>query len=87
MRFGYRLRILEPEGRLCLVGLTVGFTPSTRWVERVWRRVHAFRPAWVGGCRPLELSRFLSDSDWTIRHRRVLAPFSIPSEILVASRN
>jgi ubiquinone/menaquinone biosynthesis C-methylase UbiE len=80
-------RVLEPEGRLCLVGLTVGFTPMTRWVERVWRRVHAFRPAWVGGCRPLELSQFLTESEWTIRHRRVLAPFAIPSEVLVASRN
>lgn len=79
-------RLLARDGLLCLVSLSVGTSRMTRWVERTWRRVHAFRPAWVGGCRPLELAPRLPESDWTIEYRCLLAPFAIPSEVLIARR-
>lgn len=83
---GEAARVLAPDGLLCLVSLTIGTTPMTRWVERTWRRVHAFRPAWVGGCRPIELAPLLSEAHWTIEHRAMLSPFAIPSEVLIARR-
>jgi len=87
-------RVLAPGGLLGVVGLTCGFTPVTRWVERVWRRVHDFNPAWVGGCRPLDLGACFAEPasehgaapGWVLRHRERLSLFGIPSEVLVAER-
>jgi ubiquinone/menaquinone biosynthesis C-methylase UbiE len=78
-------RILTPGGLLCLVSLTAGHTRVSRVVERVWCALHARRPALVGGCRPIELLQFLPESDWGIRYRRQLAPFGVPSEVVVAA--
>lgn len=78
-------RLLVPEGRLCLTGLTRGATPLTRATTWIWQRVHQLRPQLVGGCRPLELVPFLSNGDWEILHHRVVAPFAIASEVIVAT--
>jgi len=79
-------RLLAPEGLLCLVSLSTGFTRISRLVERMWTRVHSFRPWLVGGCRPIELLGLLSEADWEIRHHRRLAPFGIPSEVVIVAR-
>ena len=79
-------RLLEPGGLLCLAGLTPGETPAARATTWVWRRLHRLRPSLVGGCRPLALAGFLSEAEWALRHRRVLAPFSLASEVVVAAR-
>jgi hypothetical protein len=49
--------------------------------------VHALRPALVGGCRPLELTAWVSSSEWRVRHHSRVAPFGVPSEVLVAERS
>jgi ubiquinone/menaquinone biosynthesis C-methylase UbiE len=79
-------RILPAGGLVCLVSLTFGFTFVSRLVSRTWSRLHAYRPLLVGGCRPIELLNFLPEADWKIRHRRCLAPFGLPSEVVVAER-
>ena len=79
-------RILPTGGLLCLVSLTFGFTRISRIVERTWRKLHAYRPSLVGGCRPIELLRFIPETDWEVRHRRCLVPFGVPSEVVVAER-
>lgn len=79
-------RVLAEGGLLCLVGLTPGRGPWSRAVTALWRRVHARRPAWVGGCRPLELTAFLPHADWEIRYWQVVAPFGVASEVVVAER-
>lgn len=79
-------RILEPGGLLCLAGLSTGTGVLSRRVARAWLRVHALRPAWVGGCRPLELLGWLPPGQWRVRHHAKLAPFGVPSEALVAER-
>jgi len=79
-------RILRPGGLLGLSSLTAGFTPVSRAFAWCWRRLHAFRPALVGGCRPLELPAFLPESQWRIRHDARVAPFGIPLEAVVAER-
>jgi ubiquinone/menaquinone biosynthesis C-methylase UbiE len=79
-------RILEPAGLLCLSSLSTGSGTASRCVARVWSGVHRLSPGLVGGCRPLELAGHLSPSDWRIlKHARV-APFGVPSEVVVAER-
>jgi hypothetical protein len=40
----------------------------------------------VAGCRPLELLGRLSSSQWRIRHHLQIAPFALPSEVVIAER-
>jgi ubiquinone/menaquinone biosynthesis C-methylase UbiE len=79
-------RVLEPGGLLGLVGLTSGERGAARAVSWLWTQVHRLRPALVGGCRPLEVLDFLPREGWKVRHRGVVAPYAIASEILVAER-
>lgn len=76
-------RLLVPGGLLCLAGLTFGETAFSRAMSGLWRRVHAFRPALVGGCRPVRLLEFLG-GDWRVNHRRVISSFGVCSEVVVA---
>ncbi|MFB6249415.1 MAG: class I SAM-dependent methyltransferase [Salinibacter sp.] len=78
-------RLLMPEGRLCLAGLTWGERPVGRLVANAWAAVHAHRPEWVGGCRPLRVERRLDPDRWAVRHREVVRAWGIPSEVLVAT--
>jgi ubiquinone/menaquinone biosynthesis C-methylase UbiE len=78
-------RVLEPEGLLGLVSLTHGFTAVSRFVSRIWSRVHRMRPSLVGGCRPIELTEFLDDHDWRIVHRAMVSALGFPSEVVVAA--
>ena len=79
-------RILPVGGLACLVSLTFGFTRISRLVARTWSKLHAFRPSLVGGCRPIELRSLFPEAGWEIRHYRRLAPFGVPSEVVVAER-
>lgn len=80
-------RILRPGGLLCLVGLTTGCTPASRVVARLWAAVHRLSPVLVGGCRPLDLEPYLDPGVWTVRTRRRVSAFGIPSEVIVAERS
>ncbi len=77
-------RALMPGGRLCLASLTFGTGIASRAVCRVWSAVHARRPSWVGGCRPLDLRTHL-EGDWRILHREVVCTLGICTEVIVAS--
>ncbi len=79
-------RILAADGLLCLASLTHGATPAARFVSRVWSRVHAWKPWWTGGCRPIELLEFVRPPDWLVLERKVLTQLGISSELVVASR-
>jgi SAM-dependent methyltransferase len=79
-------RMLRPGGLLGLSSLTPGFTPTSRAFGWLWARIHAFRPALVGGCRALDLLEFLRDDRWKIRHRARVAPLGIALEAVVAER-
>ena len=48
-------RMLVPGGLLCLTSLSTGDGPGSRLMARFWSAVHRWRPALVGGCRPLDL--------------------------------
>lgn len=78
-------RVLGSGGRLCLAGLTWGESRLGRAVSAVWSGLHALRPNWVGGCRPLHAQPFLEDGPWALRHREVVRVWGVPSEVLVAT--
>jgi ubiquinone/menaquinone biosynthesis C-methylase UbiE len=83
-------RLLSPDGRLCLAGLTHGRAPLARLVSRTWQAVHALRPSLVGGCRPIAVAQYLDSQCWKVRHREVISRYGVSSEVLVAeprSRN
>jgi SAM-dependent methyltransferase len=79
-------RMLKPGGLIGLSSLTTGFTPVSRVFGRLWARIHAFRPALLGGCRALDLLEFLPADRWKIRHHVRVAPLGIALEGVVAER-
>ena len=78
-------RVLADDGLLGLVGLTPGTTALSRIVAGVWSGIHRLHPALVGGCRPLQAGAFLAPTHWRVEHRRVVTPFGLPSEIVLAA--
>lgn len=79
-------RILKPGGRLCLAGLTFGSGLWGRLLTRLWQKLHAFHPQWVGGCRPVRLTDYLPEQAWHIEHHRMISRFGIVSEVLIAAK-
>lgn len=79
-------RLVIPGGMLGLVSLTHGPTPASWLVSTLWSGAHKVWPGLVGGCRPVELLRFVSPPQWTIKHRNIVTPYGVPSEIVVAIR-
>ena len=79
-------RLLRPGGLLCLVSLTHGGSAFQKLVSGMWSRIHSFRPALVGGCRPIELLDFVSSPEWRVEFREVVSSFGLSSEVLVAAR-
>jgi SAM-dependent methyltransferase len=79
-------RILRPGGLLGLSSLTHGFTRASRALGWLWARLHAFKPALVGGCRALELAKLLPEAEWEVRHHARIAPLGIALEAIVALR-
>jgi ubiquinone/menaquinone biosynthesis C-methylase UbiE len=79
-------RILTPGGYLCLASLTHGTTLISGAVAFIWRCLYKLKPSLVGGCRPVNLTRFLDEDKWEVRVDTVVVSFGIPSQIIVASR-
>ncbi len=79
-------RVLEPEGRLCLISLTYGNTLASQLVVWLWRQIFGFRPRLVGGCRPVKLLDFISEKMWQVVHHNSVVTFGIPSEVVVACK-
>ncbi len=78
-------RLLKNDGRLCLAGLTRGESLLGRSVSVLWAGLHALRPEWVGGCRPLRMRPLVAPGPWTIRHHEIVRAWGVPSEVLVAT--
>ena len=79
-------RLLVPEGLLCLVCAAPGTTLPERIVMGAAAYLYALSPRLVGGCRAIELGRFVGSDHWRVVHRRVVSKWGIPSEVLVAAR-
>lgn len=79
-------RVLAPGGLLCLASLAKGRGLMTRLVSAAWSGVHKLNPKLVGGCRPVVMPPLLPASDWNIRVQKVVSPYGISSEIVIAER-
>ena len=77
-------RVLAPDGRLCLVGITHGEHLVARVVSRTWAAIHTLSPSLVGGCRPTSLAPLVASLDWSIIHSAIVQTWGVPSEVLVA---
>lgn len=79
-------RMLRPNGLLCLSGISSGTGFVSRIVMGMVSWIQSVRPSLVGGCRPVDLLPFLSQSEWQVQHHSKVVAFGISSEVLVAKR-
>jgi ubiquinone/menaquinone biosynthesis C-methylase UbiE len=78
-------RVLTADGLLCLVSLADGVGRMGTLVSWLWRKIHALSPYLVGGCRPLDLTAFITRADWHIRHARLIRSLGVTSQVIIAS--
>jgi ubiquinone/menaquinone biosynthesis C-methylase UbiE len=78
------LRVLKPEGKLCLVSLTEGKGLWSGMVTAIWKSLYALQPTITGGCRPVELLDHITPEKWRIEYHDDISSFGITSEIVVA---
>ncbi len=79
-------RVVGPGGLLGVASLGWGESRPSRWVARTWAAIHRRRAFWVGGCRPLALRDHLDPARWKVCDARTLAPWGLPSEVVIAER-
>ena len=78
-------RVLEPNGMLCLVGITSGKNIRSKIVSGGWKLIFKLRPSVVGGCRPIDLTKFVLEPDWKILFHKKVTAKMVASEILIAT--
>ncbi len=79
-------RLLSPNGLVCLSVLSTGCGFVSKTVASAWKQIHRIRPQIVGGCRPIQLASSLNPAHWQILFTACVAPWGIPSEIVVAKK-
>lgn len=79
-------RVLVADGLLCLVSLSHGQKNLGRFVSSILKKIHSLWPWLVGGCRPIDLTEFLSPSLWEVRHIEAVRALGITSQVVVASK-
>ncbi len=78
-------RSLAPDGLLCAVGLTDGPGGIAHAVSWAWTALWRWRPALVGGCRPIRLAEALVDAGWQVRYRQTVTAWALTSEVVIAA--
>jgi len=79
-------RALPHGGHLGLVSLTWGNGPASWLTSRLWSLIARYAPRLVGGCRPISLAAHLGANTWNIVYDKVIPRWTIPSEVLIATR-
>jgi hypothetical protein len=77
------------DGRLVLVSITKPRTTSiaSRIVMGLWEwTVYRF-PILLGGCRPIQLTEYISKDEWNVLECTTKSVFGYTSEIVVAAPN
>lgn len=77
-------RVLGPDGRLCITSLTFGNTPFAAGMTSMWVGMYKCAPSWLGGCRPLEVSKLLAAHGWTIESSTCITQLALTSEVVIA---
>jgi ubiquinone/menaquinone biosynthesis C-methylase UbiE len=73
-------RVLRPGGRLVLVNMTNGKS----WHNSIWEWVYRLNPAWLGGCRAVQLLPMLEESEFANLERQYISQMTFPSEVISA---
>ena len=73
-------RVLRPGGRMVLVNMTTGM----RWYNSIWEWVYRVNPAWLGGCRGVELLPLLGQIGFDTVGRQYVSQMTFPSEVICA---
>jgi len=73
-------RVLKPGGRL----VTVNMTRGERWYHSLWEMVYRIQPAWLGGCRGIELVPFLEAAGFQVSSREYVSQLGFASEVVRA---
>ena len=73
-------RVLRPGGRLLLVNMTKGM----RWYNGIWERVYRMNPAWLGGCRGVQVLPLLDKTGFDTAGRQYISQMTFPSEVICA---
>jgi demethylmenaquinone methyltransferase / 2-methoxy-6-polyprenyl-1,4-benzoquinol methylase len=73
-------RVLKRGGRLVMVNMTRG----ERWYHGLWELVYRMRPAWLGGCRGVQLVPFLEAAGFTVESREYVTELGFASEVIRA---
>jgi ubiquinone/menaquinone biosynthesis C-methylase UbiE len=71
-------RVLRPGGRLVLVNMTRG----ERWYNRIWERIYRINPAWLGGCRGVQMLPLVAQFGFTNIQREYVSQMTFPSEVI-----
>ncbi len=77
-------RLLSPHGRLCVTSITAGGHGIPRAVSTLWGWAARRAPALTGGCRPLELDRFLPPTLWDVILDDRITAWGVTSQVLIA---
>lgn len=62
-------RVLRPDGRLALVGLSRGRGKVARLYTRGYEALYRRHPRWLAGCRPMNLTPLLEQARFTVVDR------------------
>lgn len=73
-------RVLRSGGRLVLVNMTKGKS----WYNSIWEWVYRINPAWLGGCRAVQLLPMLEKSGFVNIERQYISQMTFPSEVISA---
>jgi ubiquinone/menaquinone biosynthesis C-methylase UbiE len=73
-------RVLRPGGRLVLVNMTKGKS----WHNSIWEWVYRLNPAWLGGCRAVQLLPMLEEIEFANLERQYISQMTFPSEVISA---
>ena len=77
-------RVLQPGGRMALVGMTEPEGLLSQGLIGAWRALYQVEPAWLGGCRPLRLRPFVEAAGFTFVQRWYVSQWGVPSEVVSA---
>lgn len=73
-------RVLRPGGRLVLVNMTKG----EHSYNRIWERIYRINPAWLGGCRGIQMLPLVEGCGFVNATREFVSQMTFPSEVIRA---